>query len=1087
VLPKDDLDAFDPEDVLRNLHGFQRDAAEYAFHRLYVAPDSTRRFLVADEVGLGKTLIARGVLSKALAHLRGTVERIDIIYICSNLRIAKQNVNRLNPLPNLEFTDAERITLLPLNAEPMRSTGINFVAFTPGTSLDLKGSLGVVRERALLYALLADHWTLTGVAALNVLQGNVQDAEKFRACARDLQRNANISKPLLNRFHALLDGKPEVRVEFEALCGLMGRQRPSVPDDIRTRRNSLVGTLRRLLAEACIEDLQPDLVILDEFQRFKELLNPNSDQGELASQLFDWSTDHEAARVLLLSATPYKAYTLRHEIAEEDHYKDFLSTVKFLDPGDGEALLLNELLARYRQQLLTLNSSDGQELVAIKNTIEQHLRRVISRTERINGNTSASSNMLRVPHAQTMNVTAADLSAYAAIRGLADALEVDDTLEYWKSAAYPLNFMEGYQLRAVLADRIVDGEKKEELLAAMYAAQPACLPFDAIANYQQLPIPNARLRDLMQTLERERAFELLWLAPSFPYYPPAGPFASEKNTLTKRLIFSAWHLVPRSIAALLSYEAERRAISVDEEHPVNTPEARKARRGLLRLSLTDGRPGGMSALTMMYPCKTLASLCDPLDFFRARRMQQDLSDIVQWAEARVRAALLPEIQVAAPGEPADEQWYWAAPILLDSTAGAVLASPWESSPISDESQSDSEGAEDSAEGGGDAGWNQHVQLARDVAGGMYRPAGKAPADLVHRLALIGLAGPATTALRAFQRLYPMADSKSETIGRAAAERIGWGFRALFNRSESTAIVRRGRREEPYWKLALEYCHDGCLSAVLDEYLHVLRDARGLTTASAERAIPAIAEAAVSALQVRTASLTLDRFGIDVSAGEITHGKHSMRSLFAMRFGTDATENEKQVRRDTVVGEAFNSPFWPFVLATTSVGQEGLDFHWYCHAVVHWNLPSNPVDLEQREGRVHRFKGHAVRKNVAQACGAIALESFEPDVWREMFRRAADRSALDRGLVPYWVFPQVDGAWIERHIPVYPLSRDAARFVALQRSLAAYRIVFGQPRQDELLAYLLSTVDDAKIRKFASELRIDLSPPKFNAQSSTEHV
>lgn len=48
----------------------------------------------------------------------------------------------------------------------------------------------------------------------------------------------------------------------------------------------------------------------------------------------------------------------------------------------------------------------------------------------------------------------------------------------------------------------------------------------------------------------------------------------------------------------------------------------------------------------------------------------------------------------------------------------------------------------------------------------------------------------------------------------------------------------------------------------------------------------------------------------------------------------------------------------------SRSEEGLDFHRYCHAVVHWNLPSNPIDLEQREGRVHRYKGHAVRKNVA---------------------------------------------------------------------------------------------------------------------------
>jgi hypothetical protein len=27
--------------------------------------------------------------------------------------------------------------------------------------------------------------------------------------------------------------------------------------------------------------------------------------------------------------------------------------------------------------------------------------------------------------------------------------------------------------------------------------------------------------------------------------------------------------------------------------------------------------------------------------------------------------------------------------------------------------------------------------------------------------------------------------------------------------------------------------------------------------------------------------------------------------------------------------------------------------------VHWNIPSNPVDFEQREGRVNRYAGHAV--------------------------------------------------------------------------------------------------------------------------------
>ncbi len=36
------------------------------------------------------------------------------------------------------------------------------------------------------------------------------------------------------------------------------------------------------------------------------------------------------------------------------------------------------------------------------------------------------------------------------------------------------------------------------------------------------------------------------------------------------------------------------------------------------------------------------------------------------------------------------------------------------------------------------------------------------------------------------------------------------------------------------------------------------------------------------------------------------------------------------------------------------------------------LRSNAIELEQREGRVHRYKGHAVRKNVAAKHGAAVL-------------------------------------------------------------------------------------------------------------------
>ena len=53
----------------------------------------SRRFLVADEVGLGKTVVASGVI-------QGMQERVShrpvkVMYVCANLVIARQNVRRL--------------------------------------------------------------------------------------------------------------------------------------------------------------------------------------------------------------------------------------------------------------------------------------------------------------------------------------------------------------------------------------------------------------------------------------------------------------------------------------------------------------------------------------------------------------------------------------------------------------------------------------------------------------------------------------------------------------------------------------------------------------------------------------------------------------------------------------------------------------------------------------------------------------------------------------------------------------------------------------------------------------------------------
>jgi hypothetical protein len=77
----------------------------------------------------------------------------------------------------------------------------------------------------------------------------------------------------------------------------------------------------------------------------------------------------------------------------------------------------------------------------------------------------------------------------------------------------------------------------------------------------------------------------------------------------------------------------------------------------------------------------------------------------------------------------------------------------------------------------------------------------------------------------------------------------------------------------------------------------------------------------------------------------------------------------------------------------------------------------PVDLEQREGRVHRYKGHAIRKNVAAEYGQAALgpESCAPG--SAVFVAAqAGCSDGDSDIKPFWIFTRPGGAVIERYVP-----------------------------------------------------------------------
>jgi hypothetical protein len=531
----------------------------------------------------------------------------------------------------------------------------------------------------------------------------------------------------------------------------------------------------------------------------------------------------------------------------------------------------------------------------------------------------------------------------------------------------------------------------------------------------------------------------------------------------------------------LSYEAERwLAGAFHEGERPNTPEELKKRQGLLRFARREGALANMPVLGLLYPGIVIAKLGDPLSIAREFGDWPTYEAVLGRAEERVRAGLdaLPALQNAEGS--VDEAWYWAAPILLDLHQHPEAAERWfrQSQLASVWSNVDTDGAslDDPDAAGTDDAWSAHVAEAQRLASSLLKSLGRPPGDLPKVLATMAIGAPGPVALRALARVGGGPDALTDIRLRNEAGFIAWALRSLFNLPEVATLIRSLNGAEPYWLRVAEYCAAGGLQAVLDEYAHVLLEYEGVAHKSAREATQRIATVIAGALQLRTANVGIDEIVLEDSGARLEAKRH-MRARFAARFGARQTDEGAGAVRQDDVRTAFNSPFWPFVLCSTSVGQEGLDFHLYCHAVVHWNLPSNPVDLEQREGRVHRYKGHAVRKNVVRQLRDEVLRNDDPDPWESLFHRAVrERPASESDLVPFWILPVEGGAKIERHVPALPLSREENQLAALRRSLTVYRMAFGQNRQDDVVAYLEKRCSPEKLEEIAAKLRVELAPP-----------
>lgn len=1029
---------FTADPHLQGLKAFQRATVDHIVQRYFHDKPAARRFLVADETGLGKSLVGRGVIARTIEHLQHDprCERIDVVYVCSNADIAEQNLKRLDVLESGSSHHATRLTLLArrtneLRGEPHPEVGkrVNLVSFTPGTSFDLGYSTGRADERALLHVILSENLGFTGRiarrAAAVVLQGSSYLANFERHVANlewalgDDPPDPAITRPFVRAIRG-----SGLRRRFARAVDDLGRRTRTTPDE-RAAHAALVGELRSALARAGVDALEPDLIILDEFQRFRHLLATDDARYREAAELAHTLFDHGDAKVLLLSATPYKPFTYAEESeAGDDHAADLRRTLAFLADGNGAESTVDDIvsdLAAYRRAAIEGGSTDN-----LRSRIEQTLTRLMCRTERPR---LGDDGMLEERAAEAAPVEVDDVLAYSALRAVARHLDAPFAVDYWKSTPYFVNFGDGYRLGDRLRDALHEPEQRMHLRQLLTATQH----LDRAVARDLSPIDpgNARMRRLITDTVGRGWWRLLWVPPSAPYDDPGGPYSEPgAKDMTKRLMFSSWAATPTAVASLASYEATR--------HLARSRQALDSTVQRLDWRVDGGRPGAMTTLALFWPSPVLAARTDPL------------------------AGPAPSFD--APDRTAGaEPWYWST----------ILSEPGASPP-----DLDAEGASAALSGeaaGDEAGEHTrlraHVELAlalRDDADGVAERRTQRPADLDSTVAAIGRFAPGNVAYRCLERLATERDTTTAHGRWIAAATLAGAFRTLFNRAESTLLLDQLLPGSVYWRAVLQYCAWGNLEAVMDEYLHHLAEADRVNGLDDEKLLE-LATAARTAITARPSRY---------EAFDPLHPDRGIPfpSRFALRYGSKRATNDESARLPEIRA-AFNSPFWPFILATTSIGQEGIDFHWWCHAAVHWNTPASPVDFEQREGRVHRYGGLAIRRNLAHHHRAemLAAGAAGRHPWDAAYE-AGIAAAPDRfgELAPHWI---TDGpAKIERHLMPYPLSHDHDRYQRLKNDLAVYRLTFGQPRQEDLADLLIQRgvhLDPDEI----SRLRLDLRPPK----------
>jgi hypothetical protein len=968
-----------------------------------------RRFLVADEVGLGKTVVARDVLA-ALAH---KVRKFTVYYISSGHKVADQNkVELLRFLDEDDADDAlskiDRVGLIPF--EEKRAASLRLYAFTPHTSFSSTKRLygGKAVERAFIKLLLDEIYPgLTSTFPKDFMEHGATSGWSWALdeAQRKFEHASVAFKIAYGRALRVEFGKPARETISQAA------------NNNKISDGHTIGLMRKALAQAALDSATPDLVILDEFQCYRELLDGGAD-NPLARQLLEGKDGATPPPILLLSATPYRFYAERWETgAGAAPHVELFDLIAFLGGADVRSEAETQF-RRFGELLHVIGRLPVEsrlpavgEAEAIKHRLEALLTPLMSRTERPAAREGSE------PPPKPVRIEPHDLDVYRHFtRGVPKNLKTA-TMAYWLSVPLPAQALgDRYQITRGLE---FPATRSVPRLGVTTWSKP---PKDAWGS--------AKLRALGDIMPAD-ALALPWMLPSLTWWDPAGPWAKVEQP-QKMLIFSRFKATPQSVAALVSLEVERKFVGRSTLPYANAWKKRHL----------NPKPNQGPTHALFHPSPFLIRAVDPLD----NRDGASIKRVRARARQQIIRALPNSIKPEAPNKRDNRRSKPAWAVLASIEAAQRQAHAREFAAI----QKDWGWVAPK-----DAALQSLLKLRQEAEPITWISEGELDA-----LVEMALGAPGVVAGRALYRHLPeLFDYRRQHYRKLA--RFCWTkLRTYLDRPVFWSVLPGDDATTKYQRA----CVEGCLEAVLDEHFWLRKSKVG----------------GIGLVDDLSGALSAN-VGTFAFKGPAKKEKIRIRCHAAVPFGGTESETQRKDKdddnqapaRSEEIRSAFNTPFWPYVLATTSVGQEGLDFHSWCDRLGHWDLCSSPVDLEQREGRVQRFGGLTVRRPLADKLGKDALTTARRNrisPWDALAASANEAFKNDEtGLTPWWTLP---GADLKRHLFALPQSRDIGRFAKLKTQRLLYRVALGQPNQEDLVELL--TDDDPEAIRLLQGLTLNLS-------------